>query len=237
MLQQSENYHSVSSTCFKAFLWNLLAPAGKKAHCKQRALFVPICHFFFFFCQVKMPHIGKWEHSGRWCLSNLISFETHRCVFSALLVSSRYQGMSHCGPWKFSNHANRVARSRWAEALEALLVRSAVARRYPSDKKNKTKTKAQGARLALVPGSAAEPRHQGTSGINQMLSVEKRVWNKDDAFQEVLKGIIQAFSPFFLDTHLRQNNSRALLLSSLCFFNPSPSHFFSATTTLRNAKP
>lgn len=87
--------------------------------------------------------------------------------------------------------------------VEALIVRSAVARRCPSDKK-KRKKKAQGARLALVPGSDAEPRQrqrrqrlQGASGINQMLSFEKCVWNKVDAFQEVLEGIIQALEALF----------------------------------------
>lgn len=186
---------NVSSTCFKALWWDLLAPAGRRAHCKQRALFVPIrC-----FCKVKMPVIGKWEHSGRWCSWNLISFETHWCVFSALLGASRYQEMSHCGPRNFSNHANWAARSRWAAAWKLWLsaVRSLVVA-------HQIKKKAQGARLALVPGSDAEPRHrqrrqrlQGASGINQMLSFEKCVWNKVDAFQEVLEGIIQALEALF----------------------------------------
>lgn len=135
---------------------------------------------FAVFVKSQCLFIGKWEHSGRWCSSNLISFGTHWCVFSALLGASRYQEVSHRGPRNFSNHANWAARSRWAPAWKLWLsaVRSLVVAHQIKKFKKKRKAPDWLSCLEATLNLGIGNDSGATSGINQMLSFEKCVWKQ-----------------------------------------------------------
>lgn len=206
MLQQSEHHggwmlSTFPQLCFKAFWWDLLAPAGERAHCKQRALFVPIrC-----FRKVKMP--VYWQMRTQRPLM-FVEFEVIWNTLVCIFCSIRCQQV----PGSVSPRASKLFQScklsstqPLGHGVEALIVRSAVARRCPSDKKKRKKKKSTrrpiGSRACRRRWTSATATAATTPGLQAGLircCLLKNVFeNKVDAFQEVLEGIIQAFESLF----------------------------------------
>lgn len=231
MLQQSEHHGGwmllmFPQLCFKAFWWDLLAPAGEGAHCKQRALFVPI-HCF---CKVKMP--VYWQMRTQRPLM-FVEFDLIWNTLVCIFCSIRCQQV----PGSVSPRASKLFQScklsstqPLGRGVEALIVRSAVARRCPSDKKKrKKKHKAPDwlscleATLNLGDGNGGNDSG-ATSGINQMLSFEKCVWKQSRCIPGSVRRDNSGFWVpffFFLDTHTMKKST-----SSLCFFDQSPGYLF-----------